>query len=303
MSGTRGGYAGPDLPRLVATDLDGTLLRSDARVSQRTRDVLGSVESAGIDVVLVTARPPRWLRDVADIVGGHGIVIAGNGAFVYDVRADRVIREHPLEPALVDALVRELRAVVPGVRFAGERHTGAVRDPGFAAPRPVGVPTDSLVGPFEERGDVPIGKLLAAARTEDPDDFLATVVSIVGDRAQVAFSGATGLAEITAPGVTKAAALIGWTRERGIAAGQVWAFGDMPNDLPMLRWAGRSFAVANAHPLVLAEADTVCRSNDDDGVAEVLEELLAAWSGAPGAGRGGRAGDPACPDGETHPPR
>ena len=101
------------------------------------------------------------------------------------------------------------------------------------------------------------------------------MIEIVGDRAQIAFSGATGLAEITAPGVTKAAALMTWTAEHDIAREDVWAFGDMPNDLPMLRWAGRSFAVANAHPQVLDEVDEVCRSNDDDGVAEVLEELVS----------------------------
>jgi Cof subfamily protein (haloacid dehalogenase superfamily) len=263
----------------VATDLDGTLLRSDGLVSERTRDALASVEAAGIDVVLVTARPPRWLGHVAHLVGGHGIVIAGNGAFLYDVRAQAVIRQEPLERILVDELVRELREAVPGVVFAGERHCGAVMDPGYAAPRPEGVSADALVVAMEQRDDVPIGKLLAAAGHEDPEVFLARVVEIVGERAQIAFSGATGLAEITAPGVTKAAALVRWTAEREIVPEQVWAFGDMPNDLPMLRWAGRSFAVANAHPQVLAEADTVCRSNDEDGVAEVLEALVSGLSG------------------------
>ena len=79
-------------------------------------------------------------------------------------------------------------------------------------------------------------------------------VGVVGDRAVVAFSGAGGLAEVSAKGVTKAAALAGWCAELGIDAGEVWAFGDMPNDLPMLTWAGRSFAVANAHDDVLAAA-------------------------------------------------
>ncbi len=261
-------------PRLVATDLDGTLLRSDGSVSDRTRTTLAAVEALGVEVVFVTARPPRWLHDLADVVGAHGVVIAANGAFLYDVRSRKVIRDHTLGSDLVDALVCELREAVPGVAFAAERHTGAVMEPGYVAPRPQGVPTDAVIIPIEQRDEAPIGKLLAVQRSWDPEQFLATVVQIVGDRANVAFSGARGLAEINARGVTKAAALVRWTTERGVEAQQVWAFGDMPNDLPMLRWAGRSFAVANAHPDVLAVVDAVCRSNDEDGVAEALETLL-----------------------------
>jgi hydroxymethylpyrimidine pyrophosphatase-like HAD family hydrolase len=89
------------------------------------------------------------------------------------------------------------------------------------------------------------------------------------------YSGAVGLAEISAAGVTKAAALGDWCVSQGIDPADVYAFGDMPNDLPMLRWAGRSFGVANAHEDVLAMVDEVCASNDDDGVAQVLEVLLA----------------------------
>ncbi len=103
------------------------------------------------------------------------------------------------------------------------------------------------------------------------EQFLVAVGRVVGTRGIVSYSGADGLAEISAPGVTKAAALAAWCRRLHVAAADVWAFGDMPNDLPMLTWAGTSFAVANAHPDVLAMADHTCPSNDEDGVAQVLE--------------------------------
>jgi hydroxymethylpyrimidine pyrophosphatase-like HAD family hydrolase len=103
------------------------------------------------------------------------------------------------------------------------------------------------------------------------------VTEVVADRAVVSYSGAPGLAEISALGVTKAAALGVWCAARGIDSADVFAFGDMPNDLPMLTWAGRSFAVANAHPDVLEIVDEVCASNDDDGVAQVLEGALAGY--------------------------
>ena len=103
-----------------------------------------------------------------------------------------------------------------------------------------------------------VGKLLGRHPTMSEEEFLARVAEVVGDRGIVAYSGAGGLAEISAPGVTKAAALESWCTDLGIDAADVWAFGDMPNDLPMIVWAGTSFAVANAHPDVIAAADHVC---------------------------------------------
>ena len=100
------------------------------------------------------------------------------------------------------------------------------------------------------------------------------MTEVVGDRAHVAYSGAGGLAEINAAGVTKAVALEQWSSGRGIEVHDVWAFGDMPNDVPMIRWAGVGWAVANAHPDVHAVADRVCPSNDEDGVAVTLELML-----------------------------
>ena len=98
------------------------------------------------------------------------------------------------------------------------------------------------VAPIQDRGGEPVGKLLAVAPHWDEADFLDRVASVVGDRAHLAYSGAHGLAEITGPGVTKAAGLARWAGDLGVGSTDVWAFGDMPNDLPMLRWAGRSYA-------------------------------------------------------------
>lgn len=242
-------------PRVLATDLDGTLLRSDGTVSDRTRRALEAAWAAGIVTVFVTARPPRWLDELVDHVGDHGIAICGNGAFVYDVPQRRVVIERGFDPQHVASLVADLRAAVPGIGFAAERSDGMGRD---------------LDDPGTDR---PVGKLLAQSTELDAPEFHRLVTEAVGDRAEIGFSGVHGLAEMTAPGVTKAAGLSMWCDERDIAAHQVWACGDMPNDLPMLRWAGRSFAVANAHPEVLAAADETLASNDDDAVATVLERL------------------------------
>ena len=114
--------------RLVATDLDGTLLRDDGLCSERTRAALAAVERAGIQVVLVTARPPRWLHDIADLVGEHGLALCCNGAFVYDVRGRHVLDEHCMAAAQVGEIAVDLRNALPGIAFAVERRTGFGRE-------------------------------------------------------------------------------------------------------------------------------------------------------------------------------
>ncbi len=264
--------AGLRRPRLVATDLDGTLLRSDGTGSKRTAEALRAVQAAGIRTVLVTARPPRWLDPLADLVGDGGVAICGNGAFVYDVPHRNVLSHQGIQPAAVAEIVADLRRELPGVTFAAERATGFALEEAYESEHPV--PVDAVRGPIPTADGGVVGKLLGRHPSIPEAEFLKRVAEVVGERGIVAYSGAGGLAEISAPGVTKAAGLEAWCAELGLDAADVWAFGDMPNDLPMMVWAGTSFAVANAHPDVVAAADQVCPSNDEDGVAQVLERLV-----------------------------
>lgn len=280
-----------DRPRLVATDLDGTLLRSDGTASERSVQTLAAVRAAGIPVVVATARPPRWLHDrPGDIrpdgsltragefgdpsllVGEDGIAICGNGAFTYHVHGRRMVAERLLDADVLVDIVGRLRDRIPGVVFALESRAGYAHEPAYLNLH--SAPPDTRVGEVADLLDPLPGKLLAQSPGVAPEEFLALVHEVVGSRAVVAYSGVGGLAEISANGVTKAAVLAELCEQRGVAPADVWAFGDMPNDLPMLTWAGRSFAVANAHPDVLAVVTDVCGSNDEDGVAEVLERLL-----------------------------
>jgi hydroxymethylpyrimidine pyrophosphatase-like HAD family hydrolase len=261
-------------PRLVATDLDGTLLRSDGAGSDRTAAALRAVQAAGVRTVLVTARPPRWLDELAHLVGDDGVAICGNGAFVYDVPSRKVLSHKGIEPESVAAIIDDLRRELPGVAFAAERTTGFALEEAYESQHPV--PSDAVRGSIAAGDGGLVGKLLGRHPTMSEEEFLARAAEVVGDRGVVAYSGASGLAEISAPGVTKAAALESWCADLGVGAPEVWAFGDMPNDLPMIVWAGTSFAVANAHPDVIAAADHVCPSNDEDGVAQVLEQLVGS---------------------------
>ncbi|WP_256792530.1 HAD hydrolase family protein [Terrabacter sp. Ter38] len=135
-------------PRLVATDLDGTLLRSDGVISPRTSAALRAAESAGI--VFVTARPPRWLEPLAGAVGGHGTVICANGAFDYDVRTRTVVASYPLERALLLEIVADLRAAVPGIGFSAELSGGVHTEPDYPELHRRWVPDDLVPAPIED---------------------------------------------------------------------------------------------------------------------------------------------------------
>jgi HAD superfamily hydrolase (TIGR01484 family) len=260
------------LPRLVATDLDGTLLRSDGSASPRTVAAVRAVEAAGIAFVVATARPPRWMHELLPVVGERGIAICSNGAFVYDVARRSVTAEQTIARDVLLEVVADLRREIPDIAFAVETTAGYGREAAYSSQHPE--PDELAIGELADLIDPLPGKLLARSADLDGDRFVDSVARVIGERAIVAFSGSAGLAEISAAGVTKAAVLAEWCDDLGIAASDVWAFGDMPNDLPMLAFAGRAFAVANAHPDVLAAADSVCGSNDDDGVAEVLEQIV-----------------------------
>ncbi|PJJ56303.1 hypothetical protein CLV56_0509 [Mumia flava] len=272
---------------VLATDLDGTLLRADGTLSPRTRDAIAAAQRAGVPTVFVTARPPRWLDHLADVVGDAtgGIALSANGAFEYHVASRTVTEVGTIAPADLAAIAARLRAAVPGIAFAVERADGFVREETFVRRRRL--PTDDRVETWDAVASVAAGKLLAVAPDLAPAAFHDAVAAALGDTGELGFSGAVGLAEITARGVTKASGLARWCAARGVDRHEVWAVGDMPNDLPMLRWSGRSFAVANAHPDVRAAVHEVVAANEQDGVADILDRIALDRI----AGRAGRAGD------------
>jgi hypothetical protein len=276
-------------PLFVATDLDGTLVRSDGTVSARSRRALRRVEAAGSTVVFVTGRPTRVMADMVEQTAASGIAICGNGAVTYDLDARAVVEQHHLEARAALRLAATIRRLVPDAAFAVESGLRFGREPGFITywPDPA-----EVVGALEDLvARLPVTKLLVRVGEQPPApgrpregrdagpsstapfaDAWRWIADLAGDDAVVTASS-FDLVEIAGFGVSKAAALERVVGASGATASDVVAFGDMPNDVPMLMWAGYAVAVANAHPDVLAAADEVTASNDDDGVALVLERL------------------------------
>ncbi|NEB82070.1 HAD family phosphatase [Streptomyces sp. SID14478] len=273
-------------PRLIATDLDGTLLHDDKTVSPRTVAALAAAEKAGVEVFFVTGRPARWMDVVSDHLHGHGLAICGNGAAVVDLHGGPgnhrfvKIRELPVPDAL--DVVRVLRAAAPGTSFAVERTGGLHHEPTYPPlhldPGESVASAEKLLSADFEGADVadqPVLKVLAYHPELGPDEFLSLARAAVGDLAAITRSSPSALLEISGRGVSKASTLELCCQERGISPAEVVAFGDMPNDMEMLAWAGASYAMGNAHPDVLSAATGVTATNNEDGVARVIENILA----------------------------
>jgi HAD superfamily hydrolase (TIGR01484 family) len=259
-------------PRLVATDLDGTIVRGDGTISARTVAAFARVEAAGARFVLVTGRPPRVMPPIVAAFGHRGTAICSNGALTYDMRTDTVTAVQLIQPEVLAAAARAMRAAIPGIGIAVEYPDGRAADAAFEAitwdmnaaiPRPG---EDALFAR-------PAAKLLGRHLGYSPDELLAMAAPVLDGLVSVSHSNAKGLIEAAAVGVSKATTVAALAARDGIGAEEVIAFGDMPNDLPLLTWAGTSCAVANAHPDVLAAATHVIGGNDADGVAEYLERL------------------------------
>jgi Cof subfamily protein (haloacid dehalogenase superfamily) len=255
---------------MVVSDMDGTLLGADGLVSSRNASALVRAAEAGARVVIATGRPVCWLTPVID-AGFTGTAVCMNGAVVYDIAAGTIVSSTVLQPGVMQSFVDDMDVLALEYAVAVER-VGAEAEEFWAEPAYVhpwiggeyrrAPRTDLLAGPA--------AKLLVRYGRES-EALLEAARAVSQERVAVTYSSDDGLIEVAAAGVTKGAALSVLADGWGIDAADVVAFGDMPNDLEMLQWAGMSVAMGNAHPEVAAVAREVGPRHDEDGVALVLE--------------------------------
>jgi hydroxymethylpyrimidine pyrophosphatase-like HAD family hydrolase len=260
-------------PALVASDVDGTLLGADDHPGPRLLAVLDRMRSAGVPLVLATGRPPRWILPVCDAIGERGLCVAANGAVLWHAATDEVLAAAEIGTDVLAEVIGRLRVALPGAGLAVERvpRPGVGEfccEPDFEHAWPN---ADHVVVAPPELAALPAMKVLARQRGLASDVMAAAVRDGLGELVDVTFSASGGLVECSARGVTKALGLAQAAAHLGVEREEVVAFGDMPNDLEMLRWAGHGVAMGNAHPELHAAADEVTARHDEDGVALVLE--------------------------------
>lgn len=262
-------------PKLIATDMDGTLLRWDDTVGDTTVAELARWRADGVPVVLATGRPPRWMRRIREVVT-TGTAVCCNGAVLLDLERFEVLQEEALHPPTLQEITAELRRHQPDTWFAVEHGLHFRHEPVYKPRWDVDAPgvTEATL---DEMVQTPAAKLLARHERLPRDAFVALVEAVVGDTATVTHSSSDALAEISAPGVTKASGLQQVAAEHGVDPADIVYFGDMPNDLAAFDWVreagGRAVAMAHAHEDVLAAATDVTGTNEEDGLAAFLRSF------------------------------
>ena len=261
-------------PRLVASDLDGTLFGPDHELATETIDAVRRLVARGVPLVAATGRSHHSSVVRLRPAGVIDLAVGSNGATVYDLAADRITMLRGIEPAAVADTVSTLRRELPGLAFAWETPAGLGAEPRFAARRdptaarqynPVAIETADLTDCL---------KLMAIADGDAAnDDGLLDAVRALAPEAVTPTSSGIGFVEITGAGVTKASTLAIVAEQLGIDPAEVTAFGDQPNDIEMLRWAGWGVAMGNAHDEVKAVADEVIGHHADHAVAAYLDTL------------------------------
>ncbi|NBE51585.1 HAD family hydrolase [Streptomyces boluensis] len=261
-------------PALVATDLDGTLLRRGDTVSVRSRAALARVAAAGAQHIVVTGRPAPQVRHLLLELDYQGLAVCGQGAQVFDAATDTLVSRLTLDRQVAEVALGKIEAEV-GLVFAAVNQDGMeglmLMEPGYVPSHPTlpSVRADNRVALWDE----PINKVLIRHPALSDDELVAAARNVSDGLVTVTMAG-PGTVELQPLGVTKATGLALAAEMSGVAAADTVAFGDMPNDVPMFRWAGHGVAMANAHEELKAVADEIALSNEEDGVAVVLERLF-----------------------------
>lgn len=272
-------------PLLIATDLDGTLLGQDGRIRHTDAAALLAANARGVHIVVATGRPARWLDCLEPIKDANPDVIVSNGAALVDLDSGTMAQVRAIRTVDLLAVATKLKDQFPGLLLAVEHGYLFGCEPDWpiresdpagqfmsAAGDVVRAPWESLVS-----RDAPVVKLLAMAEGLHVDAFQAQVCDLLGSRVTVTHStpsAGRALLELSASGVSKASALASLCADRGVPTSAVVAFGDMPNDLAMLKLAGRGYAMGNAHPSLRCQFP-IAPSNHEGGVGDVVWRLLA----------------------------
>lgn len=269
------------MTRLIASDLDGTLLQTGGTVSPENVAAIARAHANGLETIFVTGRPTRWMRQIADMTGHEGQAIVCNGALLMDLKTQETVYANlmPSDAGLKAAAI--LQELDPEISFAVEldRHDVSFLVDDKYRPRwevKIAPPATDVETMFAT--DFVI-KLLARPSDriqQNADEFLIQAQAALAGIVDVTHSNFSDLMiEMSSLGVNKGTGLEKFATSKGLVAADVAAVGDMPNDVPMIAWVGRGAAVDNAHDWVKEVATEFLPSNDDHGVAVFIDRIIA----------------------------
>ena len=262
-------------PKLIATDLDGTIVSHKGVISQRTIDVFTRARDLGVHVFFVTGRPPRWMGEIREAFG-FGEAICCNGAMLYDLMNDVVLEEWMISVDEQLEVVRRMRIAMPEMSFAVESNDHYHREIAYIPKWDAGL--DNVgASKIEDVINRPALKILGRCSNHEftSDEMVEVAHRELSDLVTVTHSTSRdSLIEISALNISKGTTLAMIAKRLELTAEDCVSFGDNPNDFSMLQWAARSYAMSDGHPDAPSFAKGVAEPCTDDGVAMVIDDLL-----------------------------
>lgn len=287
--------------KVIAMDMDGTLLRSDNTISDYTKKVLLDVQKQGIQLVLASGRSYRKLLSYAkelqmDTFGGYLIEV--NGVALYDVATNKREVYHQLEHAQLQEIFNEVKgygAEIIGLsddgmydyipedmmeekRLYRKEHQLSDDYPWtagtftFISDNRIGYPNQHTI---KDASDLPksLNKMIVAHHPHVMKVIASKIKELLSDRYWLGLT-APGWLEIMPKGVTKGSGILNLSKQLHIPLSNMMAFGDGENDIEMLESVGYGVAMENALPNILDIAQDTCPSNNEDGVAQKIESMI-----------------------------
>lgn len=266
------------IPKLIATDLDGTLLNSAERISPRNRAVLERATASGVQLVLASGRPARWMLPVVEQLHIRPLCVAANGAIVYNSATGEILRSHILDSQTMENAARVCVDILGDhIGFGVERFHPDI----YAPEEEIFRVTHNFAHLWDESHfssfdlekviEKPAVKLLVRDEKRSAESMYSLLKHELSG-VHITYSISEGLLELSYPHVTKVTGLAEVAKDYGVDSKDIIAFGDMPNDIDMLSWAGCGVAMGNAHPILKNYANFITKINDEDGVAHILEQ-------------------------------
>jgi len=262
-------------PKLIASDLDGTIVSHKGEISQRTIAAFTRAHDLGVHVFFVTGRPPRWMGEIREAFGFGGAICC-NGAMLYDLVNDAVLEEWMISIDDQLEVVRRMRIAMPEMSFAVESNDHYHREIAYIPKWDIGM--DNVgVEKIEDAIKRPALKILGRCSNHEftSDQMVEVAHRECQDLVTVTHSTSKdSLIEISALNISKGKTLEMMAQRLSLTADDCVSFGDNPNDFSMLQWAGRSYAMSDGHPDASSFAKAVAEPCEADGVAKIIEQLL-----------------------------
>ena len=264
--------------KMIALDLDGTLTNSKKEVSPRTRDLIIEIQKQGVIVALATGRPVQGAAPISkelqlDVYGGY--ILSFNGGIIKNCRTGEIIFQKNMPDELVPKLAEaSYRYQIPILTYKGDCIvTEDTTDYYVRLEADINkLPVEALEN-FAEQVNYPIPKCLMVAAGWQLEEIMPKMQEEFGDKVNI-FRSEPFFMEITPLGVDKAQGLARLLEHTGVKREELICCGDGYNDLTMIKFAGLGVAMENAQKEVKEIADVITLTNDDDGVAYIIEKYM-----------------------------